>query len=152
MARMNSRHTKSTILGLLLAGAMASPAMAQADKLDKIRFIEGLRKEGLGDLLKRYTQTEPSKDPVLLKQVMVNQLLLDYQDRMDDSFKARDSGNLAEAEKIRVEAVAFFNKAIDARRAMIKEFYDHEERPLWQTDLVEMLLTEFLREIGRAHV
>ncbi len=148
MARMNSRHTKSTILGLLLAGAMASPAMAQADKLDKIRFIEGLRKEGLGDLLKRYTQTEPSKDPVLLKQVMVNQLLLDYQDRMDDSFKARDSGNLAEAEKIRVEAVAFFNKAIDARRAMIKEFYDHEERPLWQTDLVEMLLTEFLRAIN----
>jgi hypothetical protein len=148
MARMNSRHTKSTILGLLLAGAMASPALAQADKLDKVRFIEGLRKEGLGDLLKRYTQTEPSKDPVLLKQVLVNQLLLDYQEKMDESFKMRDSGNLIKAEEIRKEAVSFFTKAIDARRVMIKEFADHEERPLWQTDLVEMLLTEYLRAIN----
>ncbi len=148
MVRMKSRHTKSTILGMLLAGALASPAMAQADKLDKVRFIEGLRKEGLGDLLKRYTQTEPSKDPVLLKQVMVNQLLMDYEEKLDESYNARDSGDLAKAEALRQEALKFFNDAMDARRAMIKEFYDHEERPLWQTDLVEMLLTEYLRAIN----
>jgi hypothetical protein len=140
---MSQRTILVTLLSML---ALTGAASGQVSKLDKATLIEGLRKEGMRDLLKHMVETEPMDDPVLARQVLVNLQLLDYQQQEK---AANDAVDAAQAAELRGKAVASFNAALADLRALIKEFYDHEQRPLWQTDLAELLLIDQLQVAQR---
>ncbi|MCX5659344.1 MAG: hypothetical protein NTW19_06425 [Planctomycetota bacterium] len=126
--------------------ASAAPAHAQFSRFDKTTLIEGLRKEGMGELLKHLALTELSdgKDPVLAKQVLINQYLIDYAQKRAAALKEQDG---ARAVALRKEALDAFNGAQAARLALVKELPDNEQRPLWQTDNAEQQIFEYLQII-----
>lgn len=141
-------HPPSRVVRLVFAlcalAAAAPSAHAQLSSLDKVQLIEGLRKEGMGDLLKHLIATDPPTDPILARQVKINQLLLDYAEK---GARIADAPDDQTAQRLAVERMKAFNDALDERRNLIKEFRDHEQRPTWQTDLAEQLLFEYLPEI-----
>lgn len=132
--RLPRPHPRAPVLKLLTMAALLllphAPAAAQMSKLDKATLIETLRQEGLRDLLKHLALTELGDDPLLQKQVLASEYLLDYEEhlgarRMDEARRA-------------------FELAADTRREMIEQHRDHEQRPMWQTQLAEQLLFEGL--------
>jgi len=126
---------------ILLAAVMAllapplSDARAQVSRLDKATLIEGLRQEGLRDLLKHLAETELGDDPLLQKQVLISQYLLDYEELIGQG----EVGPAAEA----------FSQASDTTTQLIAENADNEQRPIWQTQLAEQLLFESLSTVYR---
>ncbi len=122
------RPTLPLLLLTLLLPAL--PARAQMSQLDPGQLIEGLRAEGLRELLKHYVESQTFDDPTVRPQVMASMLMLDYA-------QLRQEGQ-AEA------ALEAFQKALEQTRGLIKDHYGHEQRPIWQTQLAEMLLFDYL--------
>ena len=126
---------------ILLAAALAvlasplSAARAQVSRLDKATLIEGLRQEGLRDLLKHLAETELGDDPVLQKQVLISQYLLDYEELIGQ-------GEVSRADEA-------FRQASDTTTQLIAQHADNEQRPIWQTQLAEQLLFESLSTVYR---
>ncbi|MFW6059966.1 MAG: hypothetical protein ACODAQ_07275 [Phycisphaeraceae bacterium] len=104
---------------------------AQADQLDQGLFIDALAEEGMSELLLHMVETEPPDDPVVARQVEIAQHRMRYND---------ENRPLEE----RHEAL---RSAIDATRQLISEFDGHRQRPIWQTDLAELRLTEQLQAL-----
>ncbi len=123
------------LMVLLAAVLAASPAHAQLSRLDKATLIEGLRQEGMRDLLRHLAKSELGDDPVLQKQVIINQHLLDYEEHLD-------AGKLD-------QAASAFDLAAEVSVKLIDENKDHEQRPIWQTQLAEQLLFETLSTLHR---
>lgn len=96
--------------------------------LDDAALIDGLGKQGMGELIEHLDRTQPTSDPVLTKQIEIAKLRVAY----------RDEG-VGQPSK-----AAAFNRVIDATNKLIEDHRDHEQRPMWQTDLGEMLLFEYL--------
>ena len=126
---------------ILFAVAMAalsvplSAARAQVSRLDRAALIEGLRQEGLRDLLKHLAETELGDDPILQRQVAISQYLLDYEELIG---------------KGEVSAAAdAFSEASNTTTQLIAEHADNEQRPIWQTQLAEQLLFESLSTVYR---
>ncbi|MCC6580460.1 MAG: hypothetical protein IT440_08460 [Phycisphaeraceae bacterium] len=109
---------------------LAAGANAQMSRLDPGQFIEGLRKQGLRELMRHLVESEPATDPVVRQQVLISTLRLDYDD-------ALSAGKLDQAR-------TSLDQALDATRKLIQDAYDHEQRPIWQTQLGEMLLFDLL--------
>jgi len=132
---MKQRATllKIFLLGLLLLGPV-SAVNAQLSKLDKGQLIEFMRAEGMRELLKHLVESEPMEDPVVKEQVLVSMLLLDYKD-------FRDSGD-GEA------AAESFNQAWERMRLLIQTHYIHPHRPMWQTQLAELLVFDYLQALN----
>lgn len=116
---------------IVLALLLAAPAHAQVSRLDQATLIDALGREGMSELLLHLAETEPPDDPVLTSKIKIAQHRIHY-GRQD----------LVEAD--RVEA---FGNALQLLRDTIANHRDHEQRPLWQTDLAELLLFEFLPAI-----
>jgi len=108
---------------------------AQLSKFDKSTLIDGLREEGMRELLKHFAETELQGDPVLQKQVLLSQYMLDY-----EAFLAANDVQ---------GAIESFAKGVETSRQLIKEHYNHEQRFIWQTQLAEALLLEGLGAIHR---
>jgi len=127
---------QATTAGLLAAAMTVGgvgPAWGQADALDPSTLIDGLSREGMTELLLRLTETEPSDDPVVNRRLRIAQLQATY----------RNTGLPID------ERESAYREALDATRSLIEEFPDHEQRPIWQTDLAEMLLVDGLRRFER---
>ena len=124
---------------ILIAAALVALASArvraQLANLDQATFIEGLRQEGLRDLLKHLAETELGDQPILQKQVLIGQYLLDYEEHLGKG--DLDAATLA------------FRQAVETTRQLIDDHADHEQRPIWQTQLAEQLLFEKLSALHR---
>jgi hypothetical protein len=105
------------------AGLLAAPAaQAGVGNLDEGAFIDKLRQEGLGDLLKHHLDTTELVDPVVKKKAKINQLLLDYQNTVDAD---------------RTKAEGFLRQALENYQKLIEAHHDDVKRPMWQTDLAQ---------------
>ena len=104
------------------------PAHAQLSRLDKATLIDGLTREGMTELLLHLARTEPTDDPVLTEQIKIAQHQIHF----------------ADVSRPAAERAAAFSEALEGLRRLIDEHADHEQRPLWQTDLAELLLFEYL--------
>ncbi|MDX1682274.1 MAG: hypothetical protein R3336_04045, partial [Phycisphaeraceae bacterium] len=146
--RLNS-HAYFVLLftGLWLALVPVAPVSAQVSNLDEGQLIDTLRREGMGSLLKHYVETADLDDPVLQKQVLVSQSMLDYEETWEKMQAATDPD---EKQALREEAIADFKDALQAQRDLIKENYEDVRRPMWQTTLAEFLLYEYLQTIHAA--
>ncbi len=122
------RWTRLTCTAVLLAVAIwPAWSFAAGVKLDHATLIEGLAKYGMSDLLDHFTATEMPSDPVLrqLVEIARHRIKMDYGQTGD-------------------EQLAAFEKLTAATRKLITQHADHEQRPLWQTDLADLLLTIYL--------
>ncbi|MCE9590283.1 MAG: hypothetical protein K8S99_07145 [Planctomycetes bacterium] len=148
---MKTRPSITRFIGisLLCLSACVSQAHGQVSNLDPTMLIEGLRKEGMGELLKHLItklQADPKSDPVVLKHVLINQHLLDYSQKWARAAKLPDA---AAIEALRKEARADFDQSLTDRRDLIAKYPKHDLRPLWQTDLAEQLFDDYLRKINQ---
>ncbi len=131
-ARVKTKTLRSLVMGMLCLAALGvfpQLAHAQARELNPDILIDALAEEGMSELLVHMVETEPLDDPITARQVKIAQYRILYHDTNRD---------LA----ARYEAL---DSAIDSTRKLIKDFPDHFERPIWQTDLAELLLVEFLQ-------
>lgn len=140
----------TTTLALAVAGICTflpvSKAHAQLSNLDITTLIEGMRAEGMNDLLMHLVKTENFKDPILKQQVVINQYLL-AQDRFNQL--ADVAGTPQEALELRNQAAGEFQQALDSRRQLIQQYNDNEQRPIWQTQLAMQLLGEYLEGMNQ---
>ena len=121
------------VLAAMLLLATVPPAGAQLSRLDRATLIDGLGQEGMSELLLHLMEVEPPDDPVLAERVKIAQYRIRYGDT------SRPTG----------ERIGAFNAALDTLRRMIRAHQEHEQRPMWQTDLGELLLFESLQAINQ---
>jgi len=125
-------------LALLLAGAAAVGATAQIERLDRSQFIEGLAERNMDQLLGHYLeQVGDELAPVERINLTVQQKLM--------TFRNADPTDEASWE----EGRAAFNEAVATRKQLIADNPDHRLRPVWQTDLAELLLIEQMGRVGQ---
>lgn len=145
---MNTHPTRSTpgratrgfraaathLCSSLTVALLATAASAQVAKLDQTTLIDALAEEGMSELLLHLIETEPPSDPVVAAQIEIAQYRLRYADP-----------NLSPEEK-----TENFRRALDRTRQLIADLNDHEQRPIWQTDLAEMLIIDWLAGIHQS--
>ena len=100
-------------------------------QLDPATLIDGLARHGMTDLLDRYDQQQLFDDGSVkpLIEIARRRIVLDY-----------DANTLE-------EQLQAFDDVAQSMRSLINEHYDHEQRPLWQTDLAELLLMYYLQKL-----
>ncbi|GAB4190451.1 MAG: hypothetical protein Kow00105_04760 [Phycisphaeraceae bacterium] len=114
-----------------------------AGDLDPSLLIDTLAREGMSELLLHLAETEPMDDPVMQRQVTIAGLRIEYHRLVDESAQAAtDNPELAVA--LRRQAVETYGRLTDAWRGLIRDFPDHEQRPIWQTDLAQSLIVDLL--------
>lgn len=135
MAPTTQRRPAAAIL--LLCGFSALwlggvwPASAQVSNLDKGKFIDALQREGMTDLLLHLLENEPPDDPVETQLIRIAQLQIRYRD---------ENQQLS-----REESLEAWNDLLVAYQGLIQSNYEHEQRPIWQTDLAELILFSYLQ-------
>ncbi len=107
------------------------PARAQSH-LDPGTLIDGLARRNMSDLLGHLIETEPRNDPVVNLQIEIARLTM----RADDPALSRAE---------RVDAV---DQMIAVTRQLIADHPDHEQRPVWQTDLADRYFNAKLQFAG----
>lgn len=127
-ATPRTRHVAPLLCALTLLLAPAA-LHAQADRLDPHILIDALADEGMSELLLHLIETEPPDDPVVARQIEIAQQRIRYRDTNLD-LQTRH---------------AALREALAATRRLIDEYNDHHQRPIWQTDLAEMRLTDELQ-------
>lgn len=118
------------LAALLAVVGLSAAASAQA-QLDQSTLIDRLAEEGMTELLQHLVETDPPQDPVVAAQVEIANGMIRF----------GDTENLEPEERF-----AALDAALGAMRKLIAEHADHPQRPLWQTDLGELLLTRVLDE------
>ena len=131
------------LTGVFVLLGSASPGMA-ADaetELDPAMLIDKLAEEGMSELLLHLAQTQPPDDPVLARQIEIAGLRIEYQRLLGSAMGGADP---AEAEQRRRDVLDAYRAWAEAMRSLIKDFYDHDQRPIWQTDLAQSLILDDL--------
>ena len=124
-SRLRCRLISLAVVCTLVLGWSAT---THAVELDEATLIEGLAKHGMIDLLDRFAAKHSGADPVIDQLIKIGR----YRIAMNYGTQTRDQ---------KIEA---FDQMARAMRDLIDRHYDHEQRPLWQTDLAEQLLLDYL--------
>ena len=131
---------RSVRYGCAILGMCFGPiAMGQLSNLDNATLIDGLAKEGMSELLLHLVESEPSNDPVVDMQIRVAQQRVRFRTRSEQAAVHTDS---VVAIRLAAEGRHAFDQMLEAMRLLISEHADHEQRPIWQTDLAEALLVD----------
>lgn len=92
-------------------------------------LIDVLTREGMSELLLHLVNTDPPDDPVIAKKIQIAQHKILY-------------GRAGQMQGQRLES---FDRTLAGLRELIKQYPDHEQRPMWQADLSELLLFDYLQ-------
>lgn len=131
------------MLGLILSSvSLMAPgvAVAQQDELDPATLIEALGREGMGELLLHLVETEKPADPVVARQVELAGLRLEFQ-RVSALARGSSGPNV---KALQAQAAEAFDRLAQASRSLIADHPKHDRRPIWQTDLAQDLLLDYL--------
>jgi len=150
MTTRPTRYPPVTPVALALAALLLTPAAAHAqlDNLDKGTLIKGLADEGMSDLLLHLIEVDPPKDPVEAQQVKIGQLRIQYLELVDQADEALENQNMQRYQQLTEQSEALFDDVITQNKQLIADHRDHVLRPLWQTDLAELMLDELIQGIG----
>lgn len=133
-------------VSLSAVAGMVMPAAAQIEALrtGDDQYVQGLRDQGMSDLLQRFSETDPPKDPIarLALDVSLNEFVAsDLLARATQASQARD---FAQANKLFLDSRETFEGLLAAQRKLIADHPDDERMPIWQTDFAEMLIDRYL--------
>lgn len=114
---------------------LLSCSAAAADTLDQSKLIDALTERGMDELLLHLAETGEFSDPATPRLIEIGQRSIAYRDRTLTGPQ-------------RLEG---FDAARDALRALIDdpELAGHPLRPVWRTDLTQMLLVDYLEGLQR---
>lgn len=157
IARRSTTPRRTNRIFALLALAMLalmsvplSPAMAQESKLDQSVIIDGLTREGMSELLLHMLEVDPPRNPVVAKKVEIAQLKLQFAQSAERA-QEMSGQDPEQAAQLQQQAIDAFEEAIRQQQALIDDpaNADHVQRAIWQLDLAEMLLFQYLRGVYR---
>lgn len=136
---------------LMVFACLPSIAVAQEkeEELDPAMLIDALAQEGMGELLLHLVETEKPGDAVTVSQVQIAGLRIEYQRLLAEAGRAA-SRDARQAETLRIQAKQAFAKLTDATRALIRDFNDNDQRPIWQTDLAQSLIVDELHGLNHS--
>lgn len=139
------------LLPVVALAFCASPTLAQLKSLRTAddQFIQGLREQGMSDLLGHFEKVFPPEDPIALLALKVanNEFLAD--DQLRRASEANANGDVQQAIDLFNQSKAAFEQVLAAQRQLVTDHADDDRIPLWQTDYAEMLLDRYLPRYHR---
>ncbi len=150
--KMKKRLNIKALLAVsCLSFVVGLPCIAADEEsdLDKGMLIDSLAQEGMSELLLHLVDTEKADDPVLNKQVEIAGLRIDYQRLLVESGQLART-NPVRAEEVRDQATRAYHRMVEAMRELIRTYYDHDQRPIWQTDLAQSLILDDLYSLNQS--
>ena len=132
---------------LFLIVLLAKPTLAQIPNKDINKLIKDLPDEGTNDLVQQLAGTESFDEPIAARLIEISQLRVEY-DRLSDQIQKTDSNDAIESDLTESRRSTALQRLLKANRKLIHDFYDHEQRPIWQTDQAEMLLVDWLEIVN----
>ncbi len=144
-------YSRLILAAVIVATLAATPGrvVGQVQALDPATLIEGLAKEGMGELLLHLVETEKPSDPVVARQVELAGLRLAYQ-RASALARGSATRQPEKVKELRAQALEGFDRLVQASRSLIADYYDNDRRPIWQTDLAQDLLLEYLQGLHQS--
>lgn len=143
--RMND-HLMLIAMPVVAAVVLALPATAQMKALRNgdDQYIQGLRDQGMSDLLERFSETDPPEDPIarLALDISLNEFIAS--DLLARATQASQTQQFAEANQLFQDSRKTFEELLAAQRKLIADHPDDERMPIWQTDFAEMLIDQYL--------
>ena len=143
-------HNRCWLYVCLFVVTLLMPVItyAQQEELDQATLIEALGREGMGELLLHLVETEKPDDPVVARQVELAGLRLEFQ-RATAVARGASGGTTGGASGNQVQtkrdqAMQAFDRLTEAARSLIADYPNHDRRPIWQTDLAQDLLLDYL--------
>lgn len=127
-------------IGLALPVAGQIQALRNADD----QFVQGLREQGMSDLLDRFSESDPPEDPIAKLALDVSLKEFVASDLLARATQASQAQAFAQANQLFLESRKTFEKLLDAQRQLIADHPDDERMPVWQTDFAEMLIDRYL--------
>jgi|GEM_PF-2467788 len=126
--------------------AVTLPAFAQVKALRAAddQFIQGLREQGMSDLLERFSEADPPEDPIARLALDVSLKEFVASDLLARATQASQVQDYAQANQFFQDSRKTFEGVLDAQRTLIDEHPDDERMPLWQADFAEMLLDRYM--------
>lgn len=146
LARYAPRFKAKGLLAASLSLAMTGGALAQSPALRARddQFIQGLRDQGMTELFEQYREqvvNDPDLDPVTRHELTITQKEFQAENLLK---RARAAQDPAEAQALFDQSRAAFEEMIDAMASRIADHPHDERQPIWETDLAEVLLTDYL--------
>lgn len=144
--RSFSRRWSLVAASAAALAVLVVPVQAQIEALRNgdDQYIQGLREQGMSDLLQRFSETDPPEDPIArlaldvsLKEFVASDLLV----RATQASQAQD---FATANDLFLQSRSTFEELLAAQRKLIADHPDDERMPIWQTDFAEMLIDRYL--------
>lgn len=129
-----------------LALSSALPAFGQLEILRRgdDQFIQGLREQGMSDLLDRFVESDPPEDPIARLALDVALKEFVASDLLARATRASQEQDFTEANNLFQQSRSTFEELLGAQRKMIADHGEDERMPLWQADFAEMLLDRYL--------
>lgn len=137
------------VLSVLVLGVAPCHAMERVDELDPGALIDALAQEGMGELLLHLVETEQPDDPVLARQIEIAGLRIEYQRLLTEAGRWPKADPM-QAEALRNQAREAYQRLTDAMRGLIRDYDDHDQRPIWQTDLAQSLILDYLYGLNQS--
>ncbi len=146
-------HSRLIFSALFVVILTATPYQlaAQVEELDPATLIEALGREGMSELLLHLVETERPQDPVLARQIELAGLRLEYQ-KLAEQAREASSQHPERSQVLRTQTIEAFKRMTDASRGLIADYYDHDQRSIWQTDLAQDLLLDYLQGLHQSAV
>ncbi|MEM9346091.1 MAG: hypothetical protein AAGB26_05695 [Planctomycetota bacterium] len=134
----------STAAAAVLGSAMPAAAQIEALRNGDDQYIQGLREQGMSDLLLRFSEVDPPEDPIARLALDVSLKEFIASDLLARATQASQTQDFAQANQLFLESRETFEGLLAAQRQLIADNQDDERLPIWQTDFAEMLIDRYL--------
>lgn len=144
--KISDRLPLAVVTAVLASMAYALPMVAQMKALRNAddQFIQGLREQGMSDLLDRFSESDPPKDPIAKIALDISLKEFIAKDLFDRASQASQAQDIAEANRLFLQSREMFKGLLAAQRKRIADHPDDERLPIWQTNLAETIFDRYL--------
>ena len=132
------------LLSVPLMGAMPAAGQIEALRSGDDQYIQGLREQGMSELLQRFSETDPPQDPIAKLALDVSLKEFVASDQLARATQASQMRDYAAANQLFQESRQTFEEVLAAQRQLIADHPNDERMPIWQTDFAEMLIDRYL--------
>lgn len=146
LQRLNSRLPLFAVPVLAIAAGCSQPASAQIQALRNgdDQYIDGLREQGMSELLQRFSETDPPQDPIAKLALDISLKEFIASDLLARATQASQTQDFGQANQLFQDSRKTFEGLLAAQRQLIADHPDDERMPIWQTDFAEMLIDRYL--------
>nr|MBX2851349.1 hypothetical protein [Phycisphaeraceae bacterium] len=146
---LNLRRLNACLPAFVVSVVAAGLALPSAGQIEALRngddqYIQGLREQGMSDLLERFSEIDPPKDPIARLALDVSLKEFVASDLLARATQASQAQDFAQANQLFMESRKTFEGLLAAQRQLIADNPADERLPIWQTDFAEMIIDRYL--------